>query len=284
MTPTDEALRDVRKYQHDRLSPERKGIVTASLAPKIVHGTDDEHYQLWLELTGQAEPPDLSGVFAVQWGKHNEQFILDWTERTTQCEITERQRWCRHPRLPLGATIDGYRPFDGAVVEAKVLGPFLEARTNTGRPGFLDYYAPQVIVQMYCRPADRGYLCVQQGNSAPQLYEVERDRDYEMEIMQRIELFSAHVRNRTAPSSPPPAPTPPEHWRSVDLAAESDENWVHEIKTHLGNWRNTLPYARIHEQSKINVKAMLPDDVGRATLDTIVIRRSRAGSVTITEK
>jgi len=284
VTPTDEALRDVNKYMHDRLSPERKGLVTASLAPRIVHGTDDERYQLWLELTGQAEPADLSGIFAVQWGKHNEQFCLDWTERVTQCEITERQRWCRHPTLPIGATIDGYRPFDGAVVEAKVLSPHSEARTATGRPGFLDQYAPQVVVQMHCRPADRGYLCIQQGNSAPQLYEVERDRDYEMEIMQRVELFSACVRNRTPPSEPPPAPTLPEHWRTVDLNAATDENWVHEISAILGVWQYTRSHALTHEKAKINVKALLPDDVGRATLDAITVRRSRTGSVTITEK
>lgn len=40
-------------------------------------------YQLWLEKTGQAEPPDLSGNQRVYWGSKNEPNIADWFQEET---------------------------------------------------------------------------------------------------------------------------------------------------------------------------------------------------------
>jgi len=266
------------------LSPERKGMVTASLAPRIVYGSDQDRYQLWEELTDQREPEDLSNVFAVQWGKHNETFILDWVEEGMHAEITERQRWCKHPTLPFGATIDGYRPQDDAVVECKVLGPFLEARTASGAPGFLDYYSPQVVLQMLCRPADRGWLCIQQGNSPPQMFMIERDAAYEQDVLERLTVFAECVARRTPPSPPPPAPVRPELWRTIDLEAHSQENWVPSMRANLLTWAATRGPAQTHEQTKADIKKLLPDDVGRVNYNRIQIRRSRNGAVTVSEK
>jgi len=266
------------------LSPQRTGLTTASQAPVIIHGSNAQRRQLWLERTGQAEPEDLSDVFPVQWGKHNETFVLDWVERTTQLEITERGRFIRHPTRPIGCTLDGYRPFDDAVVECKVLSPFSEARTAAGEPGFLDYYAPQVVTQMHCRPAARGWLVVQQGNSPPQLFEVERDPIYEAEVINRLIQFQRAVELREPPHPAPPAPVPAERWRTVDLSAASSENWIPAIKPALDLWLNTHATAKAHEQAKADVKLLLPGDIGRASYGNIRIRRNRNGAVTIEER
>lgn len=265
------------------LSPQRTGLTTASMAPIIIHGSNAQRHQLWLERTGQAEPEDLSNVFPVQWGKHNEEFILNWVERTTQLEITERGRFVRHPMRPISATLDGYRPHDDAVVECKVVGPFMDARTVGGEPGFLDWYAPQVVTQMHCRPAARGWLVVQQGNSAPQLFEVERDEKYEVLVLDEVMQFHRCVEMREPPGPTPPAPVPAERWRVIDLDATTGENWVPAIKPHLDMWRNTRSTAKAHDQAKADIKLLLPGDIGRANYGTIRIKRSRNGAVTIEE-
>jgi predicted phage-related endonuclease len=267
------------------LSPQRTGLTTASMAPVIIHGSNTQRHQLWLERTGQAEPEDLSNVFPVQWGKHNETFVLDWVERTTQLEITERGRFIRHPMRPqIGCTLDGYRPHDDAVVECKVVSPFSEARTASGEPGFLDWYAPQVVTQMHCRPAARGWLCVQQGNSAPQLHEVERDETYEAFVINQLMQFHRYVELREPPHPPPPAPVPAERWRMVDLDAASQENWIPAIKPHLDVWCNTRATAKAHDQAKADIKLLLPGDIGRASYGNIRIRRSKNGAITIEER
>lgn len=40
-------------------------------------------YQLWMEKTGQVEPPDLSGNQYVYWGTKNEANIADWFQEET---------------------------------------------------------------------------------------------------------------------------------------------------------------------------------------------------------
>lgn len=40
-------------------------------------------YELWIEKTGQAEPPDLSGNQFVYWGTKNEPAIAEWFQEET---------------------------------------------------------------------------------------------------------------------------------------------------------------------------------------------------------
>lgn len=261
------------------LDPQRRGMTTASQAPLIINGSAAQLFTLWQERTGQVEPEDLTNVFPVQWGAYCEPFVLDWIERGTQCEITERQRFVKHPTLPhIGATLDGYRPFDDAVVECKVLSPF------TRSDEFIPYYAPQVVVQIACRQCARGYLAVQQGNSPPALFEINITPDYVNDIMAAIAAFHLCVATNTPPGPPPPAPIPPEQWRSFDLADRPLPNWGHAMMPALRLWSDTRPTWGMHEQSKKDVKALLPDDVGRVHHGTITVRRSRNGAVTITEE
>lgn len=267
------------------LSPLRE--TTASVAPIIIHGGNSDRYQLWLERTGQAQRDDLSNSFPVQWGKHNEVFCLDWIERVTQHEITERQNFVQHPTLPkISATLDGYRKFDEAVVEVKVLSAFSRALTSGLDLGFLDYYRPQVAVQMACRNAARGWLAVQQGNSAPHLYEIERSDEYADAVLERLAAFQLCVDSMTPPGPPPPAPVPPERWRAVDLLAENlrSENWVPALRPALDVWRDTREVAQSHEQAKKDVKILLPADVGLVSYGPITIKRARNGAVSIAQE
>ena len=264
------------------LSPDRAAMTTASAAPIICAGNSPEEQaarlKLWRERIGEIERDDLSDNFAVQWGKYCEPFVLDWIEQSERAIIGERQRWCPHPTLPkIGATLDGYRAWDAAVIEVKVLSPFTAAKE------FYPYYAPQVACQMACRGATRGFLAVQQGNSPPQLFEVLADKSYIDEVLARMSAFQICVDTRSPPGPVPPAPVPAERWRVVSLDTDVAENWAPEMREKLAYWKHTREHALKHEGYKKEIKALLPDDVGRVTFLTYTIKRARNGAVTIME-
>lgn len=246
----------------------------ASLAPEICARTDIELYPMWEVHTGRAAPEDLSRVFPVQWGKHAEPFVLDWVATREQWEIAERQRNVKH-ESGITATLDGYIASLDAVIECKVLNPL--ARSDD----FIPYYGPQVALQMAARPAKQGLLCVQQGNSEPQVFEVPIDDTYIAQVIERVLWFENCIQTGTPPSNPPKQPVPPERWRTVDLNAVSGENWIAPMKPHLETWRETRVMALQHEQAKKDVKLLLPDDVGRVVYGPITVKRNRNGAVSI---
>lgn len=255
----------------------------ASLAPKIVWGSEAERYQLWLELTGQAPPEDLSKSYMVQHGKYLEPFVLDWIAAADKVTIGERQRALTHRNGVHTCTLDGYVESWDAVIECKVLNPFQRPDSVGDEIGFLHYYAPQLAIQKDCRGARQTFLLVQQGNSEPQLFDVPIDEAYTREVLERTLAFHACVTSRTPPSKPPDPPVPPERWRTVSLDAQSSENWVQPVREHLTIWRGTKAAHAQHEQAKKDVKEVLPADIGRATYGAITISRSRSGSVSIRE-
>lgn len=248
----------------------------ASLAPDICHLVGDELYHLWAIHTGREAAEDLSRVFPVQWGKHGEPFVLDWVAEREAWEIVERQRNVKHSAYEITATIDGYIKALDAVIECKVLNPL--ARSDD----FIKYYGPQVAVQMACRPAAHGLLCVQQGNGEPQIYDAPVDATYIEQVIERVLWFENCIKTDTPPSPAPPPPVPPERWRTVDLNASSKENWVNPMKPHLEKWRETRVMALQHDEAKKDVKLLLPPDVGRVVYGPITVKRARNGAVSIT--
>jgi hypothetical protein len=261
------------------LSPDRARMTTASRAPLIVNGKPGEVYDYYLERRGEKEPESFDYNLAVHMGRHMGPFFLDWLELTEQHPITERERWCPHPTLPwLGATIDGYRAHDDAVIETKFPGPWQK------HDELCRWYAPQVVVQMLCRPAARGFLVLPQGNERLVQYEITVDDAYRTELHDRLHRFQLCV-TRGEPPSPPPAPlVPPEQWRTVDLLERPMANWGHAMVPTLSLWASTLEAARMHARTKEDVKALLPDDVGLCTFGPIKVKRNRAGAVSIIDE
>jgi len=249
-------------------------VVRASWAPIWVNGTEAERFALWQQAVGQIPPPDLSRNFAVQWGKHNERFVLDWHEYITGIALVERQRQIMLSDW-LGCTLDSFCPELNAVFEVKVVNP-------DSRPAELvTRYAPQVLVQMRCRGAGRGFLLVQQGNSPPQDFEVLIDDAYANRVIVLLEQFRDCIESRTPPGPPPPPPVPPERWRTVDLAAETLPNWGRPMQVSLDQWADTRGVAKLHDEAKASVKELLPDDVGKVIHGGIVVKRNRNNAISI---
>jgi hypothetical protein len=261
------------------LSPQRENFTTASQAPTIVLGTDAERYALWQERVGEIAPPDFTDNLPVQLGKFCEPFIIGWVERTSRHAITERQHFIKHESLPLAATLDGYRAFDDAVVEAKLQNPFGDRRETIVK------FTPQVLVQQRCRKATRGVLEVLRGFTLEE-FEISIDASYEREVFDRLIAFQRCVDTMTPPSAlPEKALVPPDLWRTVDLAkAVPVPNWGMPMIQTLRLWSDTKEAARLHDQSKRDVKDLLPDDVGEVLFGDLSVRRAKNGAVTIREK
>lgn len=258
------------------LSPDREFKTTASQAPTIVNGTSMDVLQLWLERTGQAEPPDFSRDLAVQLGKYLESFILDWMERAQQRRITRRQEFVRHPTLPwLSSTVDGVDEEQGIVMEVKVIGPFRK------RHEFIRWYTPQLLVQMDCLGLHRADLCVLQTNDRIDRYPANITEDYRKEVYARLSAFQLCVDTMTPPVAMPEL-VPPEQWRTVDLASSNPlPNWGHAMMPTLRLWSDTRDTALLHKAANDDIKALLPDDVGEVLFNDITVKRNRAGAVSI---
>jgi hypothetical protein len=261
-----------------RPASDRDRMTTGSMAPLIANGKPGEVYDHYLERRGEKERERFHYNLAVHLGRHVGPFMLDWLELTEQWPITERERWCVHPTLPsIGATIDGYWEHLDAVVETKFPGPWMK------HDELVRWYAPQVVTQMACRPAARGFLILPQGNERLIAYEIVVDDAYRTELFARLAAFQICVETGSPPY-PPPAPlVPPEQWRTIDLSERPLPNWGHALLPTLSLWADTRGAAAMHQQAKDDVKALLPDDVGLVTFGSIKVKRNRAGSVSITE-
>jgi len=257
------------------LSPLRETKTTASQAPIIVNGTAEQLLELWEERIGARPPKDLSAVLPVQLGKHCEPFILAWLERDGH-EISERQRYIEHPDLPwISCTLDGYRAFDDAVIEAKTCNPFDDMRDIVTR------YAPQALVQLRCRAASRAILAVLRGFSLEQ-HEVHITAEYERQVWERLGAFQMCV-DTLSPPVQLPVLVAPELWRTIDLSVDRP-NWATDMIGEMRLWADTRIPARMHEKAKESVKALLPDDVGTVLFGALSVRRAKNGAVTIREK
>jgi hypothetical protein len=260
------------------LSPLREYKTTASQAPIIIGGTEQQLMELWQERVGAKPPADLSNVLPVQLGKHCEPFIIDWIERTGQHELTERQRFIEHPTLPnFACTLDAYRSFDDAVVEAKNLNPYGD------RDQSVAWYTPQVCVQMACRGASRGVLAIMRGFSLEEI-EVSVDQAYLDDMWARLAAFQLCCELMREPVHQSPL-VPPEQWRTINLATVSPmPNWGMQMIQCMRMWSDTKEAVEMHENSKKGVKELLPDDVGKVTYGDLSVSRSKTGAITIRQR
>jgi len=259
------------------LSPLRELMTTASQAPVIVNGTGAQLYELWEERVGLRPPKDFSRNIQVQRGKHDEPFILFWSELINGHTIAERGAFLKHPHLPsISCTLDGYIAELDAVYEAKCQSAFRDLEAA------LIWYTPQVLVQMRCRGAARGILGVLQDNLTE--LEVTVDEAYEREVWEYLAAFQLCVDTRTPPHKRPEL-VPPELWKTIDLAAVHPlPNWGPDMIEAMRTWSETREAARTHEVSKASAKALLPDDVGTVRYGAMSVKRSKNGAVTMREK
>ncbi len=254
----------------------RDNRLTASVAPVVMGDDQAKLTERWKVAIGATPEPDLSDVWAVQWGVHGEQFALDWHERTTGHALTERGTFCQHPKLPyIGCTLDAYRAFDDCVLDCKVSSSF------NPLDDLQDYYTPQIIVQMRCRNASRGALLIVHGTAAPRELEIKPDPEYESEMWSRLAAFWVCVETLTPPTALPKM-IPPGQWRKVVLDGEgSQPNWAPDMMASLRVWRHTKGQADMYATAAKEIREIIPEDVGLIEFENLRVIRNRAGAITV---
>jgi hypothetical protein len=253
----------------------REHHFTASVAPIVMWGDETELLRLWREMIGEVEPPNLDDVWPVQLGSYLESFILDWHERTTGWELTERGRVVQHPGLPyVAATLDAYRAFDDCTLDAKVCNSWQPIDDIVAR------YTPQCLVQKACRQTARCALLIMHGTAEPREIEIISDADYEREMWSRIASFWMCV-EALVPPVPLPKKVPPEQWRTVDLNQDEKPNWGHQMIPQLQQWADTKAAADCNAHAADVAKSLTPLDVGCVRFSNITVKRDRRGYLSI---
>lgn len=260
------------------LSPEqlrlRQGKLTASRVACLIQGDAEEILRLWKEMIGEAQPEDLSHVWAVRLGECTEQLSLDWFEEKNKLLVTRRGEVVTHPDYPWAAcTMDGFISdgLDGYCIEAKHVG---------GREPIeviVDRYQPQCQWQMFVTGAQQCALSIILGANEPVVEYIDRANDYIAEMISRGQQFMDFVERRIPPVALPPVPTPVDATKIYDMT--SSDSWVRCAQ----QWIQTHGAAETAKDAEKALKALVPPDASKAFGVGVRITRDRAGRLSLRE-
>ncbi|WP_307972895.1 lambda-exonuclease family protein [uncultured Dialister sp.] len=154
-------------------------------------------YQLWLEKTGQAEAPDLSGNQYIYWGHKNEANIADWFEEDSGKKVrklgTLRNR--AHPFML--ANVDRAVMGEEAGLEIKTAGVSQAKRWKGDE--IPDAYYCQCLHYLAVTGADRWYIAVLIGGNEAIRKTVERNEEDIKALIEAEKEFWDRVVTRTPP-------------------------------------------------------------------------------------
>jgi predicted phage-related endonuclease len=251
----------------------RKGKLTASRIACLMRGDPKPIMQLWLELTGQAEPEDLSGIWPVQLGAATEQLNLDWFARKSGAAVSRRGEVVNHPmHVWAAATLDGWTELHDCPIETKHVG---------GREPLevvLERYQPQLQWQMECTGAAQCAISIIMGVSEPIVEFIDRDIEYAREMVARGAQFMAHVANRTEPVILGAVPSPIVADKTYDMTGNN--SWAN----HAISWRETREAAEHNKIAEKTLKSLVPDDAKKCHGHQVQITRDRAGRLSLREQ
>lgn len=259
-------VRGLTEVQHRA----RAGKLTGSRVACLMMGDAAKIHQLWLEMTGQAQEPDLSDVWPVQLGLATESLNLDWAERKLGEAVSARGAFINHKNLDwAGVTLDGMLSTSGRPIECKHCGGREPLETIVNR------YQPQMQWAMECTETKEIALSVIFGANEPVIEFIPWDKEYAAEMVLRGAQFMQHVRNRTAPVELPPVPPPVIPIKSYDMGLSNQ--WVFRAK----DWLETRDAAKTFKDAEKSLKEMVPADAKNAHGSGIIVKRDRAGRLSI---
>ena len=250
------------------------------MLPTLMHGDEAALLRLYLQEIGELEREP--GSYAMGLGAVVEPYMLDYLVGKNGHPITRRGEVVDHPTIPeFCCTLDGYRPFDDAVIENKFLSPFQH------REQFIPHYFPQVLAQRRCCGAARMILHVGRGTNEPEEFDLTPRPDdpafdeYEREMWTRVAAFRLCLRTFTPPV-PMPRVVAPEVWRTIDLTKlDPLPNWGTVLLPTLEVYEDTRSAHEAHEQSGKDARALVPDDVSIVLTPEHRLSRNKHGTVSI---
>ena len=154
-------------------------------------------YQLWMEKTGQVEPPDLSGNQYVYWGTKNEANIADWFQEETGKKV-KRLGTLQSREYPfMLANVDRTVIGENAGLEIKTAG-VSQAKKWKGDE-IPDAYYCQCLHYLAVTGAARWYIAVLIGGNEALYKTVERNEEDIKALIQAEADFWHLVETNTPP-------------------------------------------------------------------------------------
>lgn len=154
-------------------------------------------YQLWLEKTGQAEAPDLSGNQYVYWGTKNEANIADWFQEETGKKV-KRLGTLRSKEYPfMLANVDRTVVGENAGLEIKTAGVRQYRKWKDDE--IPDAYYCQCLHYMVVTGADYWYTAVLLGGNEAKWKRIERNEEDIQHLIMAETDFWKLVETRTPP-------------------------------------------------------------------------------------
>jgi predicted phage-related endonuclease len=239
---------------------------------RIIMGDDEAALvRLWREKRGEVDPEDLSGNLIVQLGTVTEALNRRWYEANTRQVITDVQRHVKHPGLRwMAATLDGRVEGTGAVFEAKFMLPW-----SFSEEAAAEKYMPQLQHNMWVVAAKSAVLSVITGGGKWVEIAAYADPLYQHLIVTAERKFWRCVESGEPPrvfGIEPPKPRI-EAVRIVDMSASNA--WAE----FAGVFARTKAAHLEHEQAKVELKNLVPEDAKEASGHGLRAKRSKAGAV-----
>jgi predicted phage-related endonuclease len=239
---------------------------------RIIMGADHAALRrLWAEKRGEADLLDLSENLIVQLGLATENLNRQWYERNNQHSIRDVQRWMKHRTIPwMAATLDGVVEQTGAVFEAKFMLPW-----SFSEEAAAEKHAAQLQHNMLVAGTKQSVLSIIAGGGKWVELKIPADPVYQLALLAAEKAFWRCVQTGETPRLFDAEPSKPriEAVRIVDMSASN--SWAE----FAGVYRRTREAYQEHEQAKIELKGLLPDDAKEAHGHGVRARRSKAGAV-----
>ncbi len=250
---------------------ERRSFIGGSDARVIMGDDEAALLRLWREKRGEAEPKDLSDNLLVQLGVVTEPLNRLWYERNTGQAVSDVQRRIRHPvNRWMGATLDGMVAAEGAVFEAKFMLPWSFSEGAAAAK-----HMAQVQHCMWVTNAKLAVLSVITGGGKWVKITLSADPLYQHLLLTAERKFWRCIENGEPPRlfgiEPPRARI--EAVRIVDMSASNSWGQFAAL------FRDTRQASLEHEQSKAELKDLIPEDAKEAFGHGVRAKRSKSGAV-----
>jgi predicted phage-related endonuclease len=250
---------------------DRRYFVGGSDARVIMGGDEAALIRLWREKRGELEPQDLSADLIVQLGVVTEDLNRHWYERNTGRVIKDVQRQVRHPVIRwMGATLDGFIGTTGAVFEAKFMLPWSFSEEVAA-----EKHMAQVQHNMWVTNAKAAALSIITGGGKWVEITIPADTLYQHLLLTAEKKFWRCVESGEPPrlfGVEPPRPRI-EAVRVVDMS--SSNSWAE----FAGVFRSTRQAFLDHEKSRVELKALVPEDAKEAIGHGVRAKRSKSGAI-----
>ena len=258
----------------------RTDYIGSSDAKRILDG---DWLALYQEKIGERPPENLDYNFQVQLGILTEKFHIAWLNLHCGFDIAWQQsNWEMDGHPMIRATIDGWCKTNGCAVEVK------HSNGRASQGSMVEWYQPQIAHICNVQELPSVIVSFIAGNEAPQWFRMEPSKEYRAALLEMELAFWWHVANREPPNvlmmepklqqfSKAAKDVRLDGMRSVDMSLNNA--WCTQATDYLLNKDSAATF----EAAKKSLKDMVEADVREASGFGITIKRSKSGSLLISE-